>query len=317
MAEKAVAHRGCFGRVGGGAMLDPSAVREVDFYLADPKEGSRQGLASMLRSMGLRHIKAFDSADKLAYGLKGRCPDALLVSADLHEDVFKMIKTVRDQGIGDNPFTVITMIIDRDNKKDLTRALKAGADDVLPGSPSPSQIMERLEKVARNRLPFIASPDYIGPDRRQKEERETPVPIFNVLNTLKDKIEGRPCSMAMIHKVVAEQMHEVRAAQLEGISYKLGHLCKSIIKAYEVKRPQNEIDKVLGVLRSSLNKAAVTATKGNEPGLAEICTGFSKKIEEVCHEDNRPTDQELKLLKTLTRAYQMARENISGADKPH
>lgn len=298
-------------------MLDPSVVREVDFYLADPKEGSRQGLASMLRNMGLRHIKAFDSADKLAYGLKGRCPDALLVSADLHDDVFKMVKTIREQDLGDNPFTVITMVIDRDNKTELTGALKAGADDVLPGAPSPSQVMERLEKVAHNRLPFIASPDYIGPDRRQKDERDTQVPIFNVLNTLKDKIEGRACSMAMIHKAVAEQMHEVRAAQLEGISYKLGHLCKSIIKAYEVQRPQNEIDRVLGVLRTSLNKATVIAQKGQEPGLAEICIGFANKIEEVCHEDNRPTDQELKLLKTLTRAYQMARENISGAVTPH
>lgn len=302
---------------GGAAMLDPSVVREVDFYLADPKEGSRKGLASMLRNMGLRHIKAFDSADKLAYGLKGRCPDALLVSADLHDDIFKMVKTVRDQDLGDNPFTVISVVIDQDNKQELTSALKAGADDVLPGSPSPSQVMERLEKVALNRLPFIASPDYIGPDRRQKDERSTPMPIFNVLNTLKDKIEGRPCSMAMIHKAVAEQMHEVRAAQLEGISQKLGHLCKSIIKAYDMQKPQNEIDKVLGVLRRSLNKAAVTATKGQELSLAEICTGFAKKIEEVCSEDNRPTDQELKLLKTLTRAYQMARENISGATTPH
>lgn len=298
-------------------MLDPTVVREVDFYLADPKEGSRKGLASMLRNMGLRHIKAFDSADKLAHSLKGHCPDALLVTADLHEDVFKLLKTVRDHEIGDNPFTVISVVIDRDNKHELSRALRSGADDVLPGSPSPAQVMERLEKVARNRLPFIAAADYIGPDRRQKEDRKTEIPIFNVLNTLKEKIEGRPCSVATIQKVVAEQMRDVRTAQLEGYSLRFGQLCKTIIKAYEMDKPQAEIDKVLGVLRSSLNKAAKTASKGEEAGLASICTGFAKSLEQVAQAENRPTDQELKLLKTLTQAYQMAREDISGADKPH
>lgn len=298
-------------------MLDPSVVREVDFYLADPKEGSRKGMASMLRNMGLRHIKAFDSADKLAHGLKGRCPDALLVSADLHQDIFKMVKTVRDNEIGDNPFTVISVVIEQDNKKDLGLALKAGADDVLPGAPSPSQVMDRLEKIARNRLPFIAAADYIGPDRRQKAERKTEIPIFDVLNTLKEKIEGRPCSLAMIQKVVAEQMQDVRAAQLEGYSLRFGQLCKTIIKAYEMDKPQAEIDRVLGVLRSSLNKAAKTALKGDESGLASICTGFAKSLEQVTKAENRPTDQELKLLKTLTQAYQMARESISGADTPH
>lgn len=271
----------------------------------------------MLRNMGLRHIKAFDSADKLAHSLKGHCPDTLLVSADLHDDVFKLLKNVRDHEIGDNPFTVISVVIEQDNKKELRGALKAGADDVLPGTPSPSQVMERLERVALNRLPFIAAADYIGPDRRQKEERKTKLPIFNVLNTLKEKIEGRPCSIAMIHKAVNAQMRDMRAAQLEGYNIRFGQLCRTIIKAYDTEKPQDEIDRVLKVLRTSLNKAAKTALKEEESGLASICTGFAKSLEEVAKAENRPTDQELKLLKTLTQAYEMARENISGANKPH
>ena len=298
-------------------MLEPSTVREIDFYLGDPKEGARKGLVSMLRGMGLKNIKAFDNADGLVHAIKARSPDVLLVASDIHDNVFKLLKSIREQDIGLNPFTVISVVIDRDNDRQLNGAMKSCADDIMSSTPAAGQVMERLEKIAFKRLPFIAMPDYIGPDRRQAEQRKTDLPVFEVVNTLKDKIEGRACSPTQLTASIAAMMHDVRAAQLEGYSHKLGFLCNRVIKAYECNVPGAEIDKTLRVLQTSLKKAATTASKSNESALAEICSGFAEKIDDICLEEERPTDQELKLLKTLTRAYQMARENISGAKQAH
>lgn len=298
-------------------MLEQDAVQGVDFYLGDPKEGSRKGLVSMLRSMGLRNIKAFDNANDLLGAVKTRSPDVLLISSDLHQDVFKLLKGIREQDIGLNPFTVISVMIQRDNERQLNGAMKSGADDIMTDIPAAGQVMDRLEKIAFKRLPFIAMPDYIGPDRRAAEQRKAKLPVFNAINTLKDKIEGRPSTPAQLEADIADMMHEVRAAQLEGYSHKLGFLCNRVIKAYELEQPMADIDKTLRVLQKSLNKAATTAQKSKEAALSEICTGFAEKIEHIFSADNRPTEQELKLLKTLTRAYQMARENISGTTAPH
>lgn len=298
-------------------MLEQTAVGGVDLYLGDPKEGARKGLVSMLRGMGLKNIKPFDNANDLLGAIKLRSPDVLLVSSDLHQDIFKLLKGIREQDIGMNPFTVISVVIERDNERQLTGAMKSGADDIMTDIPAAGQVMDRLEKVAFKRLPFIAMPDYIGPDRRQAEQRKTELPLFDAINTLKDKIEGRSTSILQLEADVADMMHDVRAAQLEGYSHKLGFLCNRVIKAYELKQPVVEIDKTLRVLQSSLNKAAKTAEKSKESALAEICTGFSDKIDGIFSEDDRPTEHELKLLKTLSRAYQMARENISGAATPH
>lgn len=298
-------------------MLEQTAVQGVDFYLGDPKEGARKGLVSMLRGMGMKNIKAFDNANDLLGAVKVRSPDVLLVSSDIHQDIFKLVKGIREQDIGLNPFTVISVMIERDNERELNGAMKSGADDIMTNIPAAGQVMDRMEKIAFKRLPFIAMPDYIGPDRRQADQRKAKLPMFDAINTLKDKIEGRPSSPAQLEADIADMMHEVRAAQLEGYSHKLGFLCNRVIKAYELEQPIDEIDKTLRVLQRSLNKAATTAQKSEEVALSEVCTSFADKIDSIFTESDRPTERELKLLKTLTRAYQMAREKISGAASPH
>ncbi|MDG2320880.1 MAG: hypothetical protein P8L79_11545 [Rhodospirillaceae bacterium] len=70
-------------------------------------------------------------------------------------------------------------------------------------------------------------------------------------------------------------------------------------------------------MRSSLHKAADIATKGNEPTLARTCLGFADKVQAISERYKDPTEEELKLLETLSQAFQMAWENISGNVKPH
>ena len=298
-------------------MLDRSNLREIEFYLAEPKEGVRQGLVSMLRGMGLRNITAFNTAEKLTAAIAHRSPDMMLVATDLHDEVFPLLKRIRNHEFGRNPFAVISVIIEQDNTKQLEGAMKCGADDVLTTPVAPSGVIERIERVAYNRLPFIAMPDYIGPDRRKEDQRKMKLPVFEVLNTLKDKIEGRRCTESDIEASVASQMQDVRTAQLEGFSYKLGFLCKAILKDYETHPPKEDVAKRLIALRNSLHKAADIAIKGNEPSLARVCTGSADKIDGMRGHYKDPTDNELKLIKTPIKAYQMARTNISGNEKPH
>ncbi len=298
-------------------MLNQTNLKDVEFFLGEPKEGVRTGLVSMLRNMGLRNISAYDTAEKLTSALMSRPPDVLVVASDLHDEVFSLLKRLRNHDFGVNPFTVISVIIDKDNAAELDGAMKSGADDVLTTPISPGNLMDRMEKVAYNRLPFIAMPDYIGPDRRKADQRTMNLPTFDVLNTLQDKIEGRPCSQLSIESNVADQMQSVRSAQLEGFSYKLGFLCKTILKGYEKRPPEEEVAKKLLSLRNSLHKAAAIATKCREPGLVRVCTSSTDKINGMSEHYLEPTDSELNLIKSLIKAYQMARENISGAETPH
>lgn len=207
-----------------------------------------------------------------------KSPDVMLVASDLHDDVSPLLKKVRNHEFWRNPFTVISVIIECDNKQQQGGAMKPGADDVMTTPLAPSGVMDRLERIVFKRLPFIAMPNYIGPDGRREEQRKMKVPVFDVLNTLKGKIEGKTYTEIAIDANVATQMQSVRAAQLEGFSCKPGFICKAILKDYETRPPHEDVAKRLRILRSSLHKAADIATKGNEPTLARTCLGFADKV---------------------------------------
>ncbi len=70
-------------------------------------------------------------------------------------------------------------------------------------------------------------------------------------------------------------------------------------------------------LKGSLEEAAVTAKKIDEESLADICFNFAGQVEQLTGHYESPTQEDLKLLTTLTKAFQMARENISGKEKTH
>jgi hypothetical protein len=66
-----------------------------------------------------------------------KSPDAILVASDLHDDVFPLLKKVRNHEFGRNPFTVISVIIECDNKQQLEGAMKPGPDYVMTAPLAP------------------------------------------------------------------------------------------------------------------------------------------------------------------------------------
>ncbi len=70
-------------------------------------------------------------------------------------------------------------------------------------------------------------------------------------------------------------------------------------------------------LKGSLEEAAHTAEKIDEEQLAEICANFAGQVGQLAGHHDKPTQEDIKLLTTLTKAFQMERENISGKEKTH
>jgi len=117
--------------------LESLTPKEIEFYLSESKEGVRTGLVSMLCNMVLRKISAYESAEKLTGALMHKSPDVMLVASDLHDDVFPLLKKVRNHEFWRNPFTVISVIIECDNKQQLEGAMKPGPDYVMTAPLAP------------------------------------------------------------------------------------------------------------------------------------------------------------------------------------
>ncbi len=290
-------------------------LQDIEFVLAEPNETLRTGLLGMLRQQGLRHCRPASSLDALLEATHKRPMDFIAVADSLDEEVFHRMRDIRHHKLGMNPFTVITFMVDPDNDRAMKQAVLSGADDVMLKPVAPGKIVERAKHIAFHRTPFIATSDYIGPDRR-RGERESQIPSLNVINTLRDKMDGKKVTARDLKKMVDKTMISVRSAQLDSHGLKLGYVCNLILKAYDEKLITKKVEENLLTLVSCLEEAGKTAKMIGELELAEICRNFARQVEELAEDYENPDERNLDLIRKLTKAFAMAKKSTAQQAEP-
>lgn len=296
-------------------MLPKVNLEDVCVVVGEPREQIRSAMLAMMRSQGLRNVRAVHDLPRLRSAIRERPVDLIVVSDDLDRSIFQEMKDVRHNRIGINPFTVITFMVDPNSERSFKRAVFSGADDVLIKPVAPIKVVERAKFIAFNRLPFIATGEYIGPDRRSGE-RSSKIPLLMVLNTLRDKMEGKTFTLESLRNAVNIGMKNVRTAQLDSHGLRLGYVCNLILKAYEERNITEKLEENLMTLIECLEEAAKTAAALGEGELAGICKSFARQIEEMAEAYETPADQDLVLIRKLTRAFNMAKDALSGGPAP-
>jgi DNA-binding response OmpR family regulator len=281
---------------------------DVELYLGEPNEQVREGLRSTMRDYGLRRTRSFARMADLIGAVKEAPPDLLIVSDDLDPTLFDVVRDIRHFKIGRNPFLMISLMVRGENDGAVKRAILAGADDVMIKPVAPGKLMERVAHFTINRLPFIVTNDYLGPERRKAgDARPTQIRQLNVVNTLKSIVEGKRLTMAELSRAVEGNMKEVMAARLDSHGLKLGWVCAHILKAYQEKRIDKELEERLLILVSVLEDAARTAQSLGEKELAQICSQMARQVEEMAENYEDPTSLQLGTITKLTRAFELAK----------
>jgi len=117
--------------------------------------------------------------------------DLLICDTAIAEgDMCRLVKEVREEKIGDNPFVVIILLVNKDDDHAVKKAVNSGADDVLAKPFDPEVILERLFSIKKSRKLFVATSGYIGPNRRSDARQDIsgdrwgvkPFPAPNPLN---------------------------------------------------------------------------------------------------------------------------------------
>jgi DNA-binding response OmpR family regulator len=288
--------------------FDKDKLTDVDIYLGEPNEQVRESLRAMMRGEGLRRTRTFSRIDDMVNALKEAPPDLLIAATDIDPTLFDVIRDIRHFRIGRNPFIMITLMVRGEDDDAVKRAILAGADDVMIKPVSPGKMLERVAHITMNRLPFIVTTDYVGPERRKPTaERPSKIKLLNVVNTLKAKVDGQRLNQGELSRAVEDCMNEVMAARLDSHGLKLGWVCNLILKAYEEKRIDKELEDRILILVSVLEDASRTARAIGEPELANICTQMARQVEEMAENYQTPSDTQLGTIRKLTKAFEMAK----------
>ena len=100
---------------------------------------------------------------------------------------------------------------------------------------SPGKLLDRIGHLTFNRLPFIATTDYVGPERCRQGDRPSMIPRLDVVNTLRDKVEGKRQSTVQLTRSINLGMREVLVAQLDSFHLKVAYACNVIVKSVQEK----------------------------------------------------------------------------------
>lgn len=296
--------------------FDKNGLADVDIYIGDPNEQIRESMRSMMRGEGLRRARTFSRLDDLLNAVKELSPDLMVLADDLAPNIFDIVRDIRQFRVGRNPFVMITMMVQADNDTSTKKAILAGCDDVMIKPVSPGRLLERVSHFTFNRIPFIVTTDYLGPERRRQTDRPSAIKQLQVVNSLRAKAEGKKMSQAQLARAVEGCMNEVMSARLDSHGLKLGYICNLILKAYEEKRIDKEVEERLLILVSVLEDASRTAKTIGEPELANICTQLARSVEEMAERYENPTDNELGTIRKLTKAFELAKTARNTAAQP-
>lgn len=292
------------------AQVDGNKLSAVEVFLAERNDEVRRDLRSALRAAGFKQIRTFSTIEALTKGFDLTTPDYLIVSANLGRKVFPVIRDIREHNIGRNPFLMITLLLGDDARVGgVRRALSSGVDDIILGSVVPGDVLRRIEFLVVHRPLFIATADYLGPERRQRTGRKSDIPYLNVVNTMRDKIEGRRVSRRELDQRIRACISEAMIARLESQGRKLGWACNHIVKAYEDAHIDDELKKYLTILAAALQDAARTAALLRESQLYEFCTKLAQDVSGMSKNYKNIRDQDIRTIRTLLKAYDRAKSS--------
>lgn len=287
-------------------------LQNLDVIIADGSEPVRQSIIGMLRQQGVRSCRGVHDLRRLRNAILEKPTDLIVAADDLDPNVFKLMRQLRLNQISANPFTVITMMVEPSAQKSFQKAIICGADDILIKPVAPKKIVDRAKHIAFNRLPFTATKDYMGPLRKQLNFDDR-VPVLSVLNTLRDKMEGKSFTIDALRQAVVGCLQQVRSAQLDSHTLRLEYTCGLILKAYESRKVGPELQGYLAEVTDSLQEAAVVAEQIGQRDLAETCRAFATQIETMAKDYQSPEQKHLDLIGKLTRAFASARTQTARA----
>ena len=285
--------------------LNSENLKKATVYIGEKNYHERQQLREMFLAQGLKQVVCHSTMQSMRDLLLQIPPDLLVVGDDFDPAVYDLIKDIRFQLIGENPFMLISVLVDPSRPTALDQAIAAGADDIIIKPVSAERVQERLKLVTFHRRPFIATDGYLGPERKN-EERPMGVRRIPVLNTLLEKVSGRELDKYALKAAVEGSLGKVLQAQLDSQGFRLGEVCERLVQAYDTAAVTDDVQTDLLMLADVLKDAAALAEKLKDQQLSALCISLAENVGVIADHYDSPTTKEIDLIRKITMAFKMA-----------
>jgi len=282
---------------------DRKAEPPIEIYLGDEELEIRRLLRSALRDLQLDIFQDYASCGPLRDALRAGDPDLVIVDSDLGGgDAADLVKAIRDQSLGTNPFVPVIVTTWESTVDRIRRLIDSGADGLLIKPVSISAIQNHVNLIVNSRKPFIVTSSYIGPDRRKDPEHTNTAPLIEVPNTLKAKMNGEPVASGAFRQLIAECTVQINAERLRRNAFELSFLVELSLSALETKSSdeilKSNIERIWRVAEDTAGRVEGSAFEASR----DLCDSLLRVVTALVEKGARPTRRDLQFLKPLTDA---------------
>ena len=148
-----------------------SILKNIKILVADDSPHTLILLKSSLLSLGCEQVKEATSGDEVLKVISYFKPDILICDWKMHPmDGIELAKKIRMGEDSENPFLPIIMISGYPEPEVIRYAKDAGVDAFIPKPVTKEILLEHIKTVLANPRPYVRTPSYFGPDRRDRQE---------------------------------------------------------------------------------------------------------------------------------------------------
>ncbi|CAN7383498.1 response regulator [Phenylobacterium sp. LjRoot219] len=149
--------------------MDLGAVR---ILVVDDNRQARELIKAVLASAGAREIRHAVSAHDAFELMRSEPIDLVFLDQNLGEggEGIALARRIRHDPASPNPFVALLMLTGHADAQLVRAARDAGVNEFLAKPFTVAGLLKRVEALIFQPRPFVRAADYVGPDRRRRDD---------------------------------------------------------------------------------------------------------------------------------------------------
>lgn len=295
-------------------------LRKARIHLIVYEPGIRRIIRDMLRSIGVDDVILGSKFEDIRIAITENTPDLIILGSSFPDgDVPALIKDVRHNKIGKDPFLPIISLTAEPTENLVGNIAGSGSDDLLVYPLSPAQLLARIEALIEKRKPFVVTNNYIGPDRRGVDayaQGQGEISRIDVPNALRATVTGE-MSKQELEMAIKSSLGTVNGQRLGRSGDHISWLINRIIAGYQ-SETGGILEPAIGDFLRELIKLGGETTKrlagtGFEH-VAYLCETLISVTERMEAAGTEAEDTDKALLGELANAFRTAFVSTDDAD---
>jgi len=256
---------------------------DIRLFLCDPRVQVRSSLRMALNDAGLKNGNIWEDGDldtTTDSVSDPNGPDIVICGVTENtDDACQIFSAIRLNELGTNPFICIIAVAWSPKQTLVSRVVNSGADVLVAAPISPSLILDRIEALVHSRKPFVVTTDYIGPDRRFLDGRESQIELIDVPNSLREKALGQYNPVRLKEKIDAARA-DINGHKIDRQAYQDAYLADWILEDL-ANNALSGTGQRLGELKKVTNELKMQAFSAGSKDLEELCVPLRTVIESL------------------------------------